>query len=261
MTPAIVLLTTATCFLLDGRSALQWTHHKLLRGRIERPILCDMATSGLLAINVVMIEADDAGIVAVFLWLTVLTATCFFPPILLTILGSAGGIAEPTPMQVFDSGRSARIVLFTLQHGAMIGFLGLSPWIDAVLIFQLVCRALPVFVVKHNFKPNFPGIWDKLGTEYLTGFLAIRFSMWAIETKLEEIPWLTLITTLVYPLLNFLQYQLTFLGTKIGSLIFREGRANLLPSQLGVRSAFSVYGTLSYCIWGTMLLLVAATIA
>lgn len=221
-----------------------------------------MATLGLLAINVVIIEADDAGVAAVFLWLTVTTATCFFPPILLTILGSAGGVAEPTQHQVFDAGRSARIVLFTLQHGAMIGFLGLSSWIDAVLIFQIVCRTLPTLVARYNIAPISDGFWCNIGTEFLAGFLGIRFSMWAIETRLEQIPWLTIVlASLVYPLMNFLQFQMTLIGIKVGSLVFREGRANVLPSQLGVRNAFSVYGTLSYCIWGTMLLMVAVTFA
>jgi hypothetical protein len=257
ITPFLLMLSVGLCSLLDGESSFKWSTFKYI-GKWKRTILRDMATLALFVINIVIIETDDAGLAAVCFWLFVVSATCFFPPIILTILGSASGISEPNPHQVFSAGRDAPVVLFALRHAAISGFLGFLPGIDAAIIGQLLRRHL-LLVVRHDLVPVSDGIWSSIGSEYLLGFMGIRFAMWAIETRFDEMPWITLISTVAYLLVNFLFHQLTLLGIRIGTLVFREGRANVLPSKLGVRNAFSVYGTVSFCLWSSMLMFLAAT--
>lgn len=256
MTPFFLLLTVGLCFLLDGSSSFKWSNYKYF-GTWERTVLRDMATLALFVINIVIIETDDAGIGAVLFWLCVLCATCFFPPIVLTVLGAASGIPEPNPHQIFSAGRDASVVLFALRHAAIAGFLGFLPAIDAAIVGQLLRRNMMI-VVRYDLVPVSDGIWSSIGSEFLTGFLGIRFSMWAIDTRFDEVPWITIIASIAYPLVNFLVHQLTLLGIKIGTLVFREGRANVLPSKLGVRNAFSVYGTVAFCLWSSMLMFLIA---
>ena len=257
ITPFLLLLTTGLCFLMDGQSSMTWSQYKYF-GLWERKVLRDLATIAMLLINVGVIECDDAGAAAVFLWMCVLTATCCFPPIVLTVLGLASGISEPNPHQIFCAGRSVSVILFSLRYAAVAAFLGGFAAIDGAIIVQLLRRNL-TFVVRYDLVPVSDGIWSSIGSEYLTGFLAVRFSMWAIDTRFEEVPWLTIFASVAFPLINFLIHQMTLLGIKIGMLVFREGRSNLLPNQLGVRNAFSVYGTLAFCIWSSLLLVLAVT--
>lgn len=257
ITPFLLLLTTGLCFLMDGQSSIQWSQYKYF-GLWERKVLRDLATIAMLLINVGVIECDDAGAAAVFLWMCVLMATCCFPPIVLTVLGLASGISEPNPHQIFSAGRSVSVILFSLRYAAIVAFLGAFAAIDGAILVQLLRRNL-TFVVRYDLVPVSDGIWSSIRSEYLTGFLAVRFSMWAIDTRFEEIPWLTIFATAAFALINFIMHQMTVLGIKVGMLVFREGRSNLMPNQLGVRNAFSVYGTLAFCIWSSLLLVLAVT--
>ena len=257
VTPFLLLLTAGICFLIDGQSSMKWSSYKYF-GMWDRKVMRDMATIAVLVINLVVIECDEAGMAAVFLWLCVITATCCFPPIILTILGSASGIPEPNPHQIFSAGRGATVVLFALRHSAVAAFLGILPAVDAAILMQLLRRNL-TFVVRYDLVPVSDGIWTSIGSEFLIGFLVVRISMWAIETRFEDVPWLTIIASLAFPLINFLVHQLTLVGIKIGTLVYREGRSNVLPNQSGVRNAFSVYGTLAFCAWSSILLLLAVT--
>jgi hypothetical protein len=257
ITPFLLLLTAGLCFLLDGQSSMKWSQYKYF-GLWERKVLRDMSTLAFLLINLVVIECDDSGTAAVFLWMCVLVATCCFPPIVLTILGLASGIAEPNPHQIVGAGRSACVVLFALRHAAVAAFLGIAPAVDGAILSQLLRRSLTC-VVRYDLVPVSDGIWSSLSSAFLFGFLGIRFAMWAVESQFETLPWLTIIATVAFLLINFIVHQMTRLGITIGILVYREGRCNVLPNQLGVRNSFSLSGTLSFCMWCSLLLVLAVT--
>ncbi|KAI2491029.1 hypothetical protein MHU86_23535 [Fragilaria crotonensis] len=257
ITPFLLLLTAGLCFLLDGQSSMKWSTYKYF-GLWERKVLRDMSTLAFLLINLVVVECDDSGSAAVFLWMCVLVATCCFPPIILTILGLAGGIAEPNPHQIVGAGRSACVVLFALRHAAVAAFLGIAPAIDGAILSQLLRRSF-TFVVRYDLVPVSDGIWSSLSSAYLFGFLGVRFAIWAVESQFDTLPMLTIIATVAFLLVNFIVHQMTRLGITIGILVYREGRGNVLPNQLGVRNAFSLSGTLSFCMWCSILLVLAVT--
>lgn len=257
ITPFLLLLTAGLCFLLDGQSSMKWSHYKYF-GLWERKVLRDLATLAFMLINVVVIECDDSGSAALFLWMCVLVTTCCFPPIILTTLGLASGIAEPNPHQIVSAGRSACVLLFALRHAAVASFLGIAPALDAAILSQLLRRNL-TFVVRYDLVPVSDGIWSSLSSNYMYAFLGCRCAMWFIESRLGALPWLTVIATVSLLVVNFLVHQMTRLGITIGILVYREGRSNVLPNQLGVRNAFTFAGTLSFCIWSSLLLVLAVT--
>ena len=257
ITPLCLMLTVALCLVIDGQSSLMWSSYRY--ARIERKVMRDMTTIILIAINLIIIECDDAGITAVFLWMVVMMSTCFFPPFVLTVLLMAGGLSyEPISHHILSSGRDASVVIFALRHAALASFLGYQPALDAALIMQLARRNF-VFVTVYELVPTADGVWCNFGSEFILGFLILRFSMWAIETKLEEIPWLTIVATIVFPIMNFLVQHITRVGIQVGTLVFKEGRANVLAGQMGVRSAVSIYGTMIFSIWATLMLLLIVT--
>jgi len=257
--PFILLIASVSCLLMDGQSSLKWNSVKI--GKFDRKIMRDIITMALLTANVVVIECDNsdyAASSAVFLWIVTVTATIFFPPVILTVLGLASGISEPNPHQIFCAGRCAVVVSFVLRHAALVGFIGLSPAIDAVLLLQLARKNI-TFVVCHNLVPYNDGIWSMLGNDALLILLAGRFSIWVLQTQLQEIPVLPILATTFLLVINYVFQSLTHLGIMMGSIVFLEGRKNILPGHMNIRSAFSVNGTTVFLLWSTLLLILAVT--
>ena len=259
ITPFLLLATAILSLLLDGQSSVKWSQTVRSRfGRWERKVLRDILTIAFLLLNIVVIECDGAGSAALFLWMSVLVSSCCFPPIILTILGLASGISAPNPHQIVSSARTAPVVHFALRHAAIAGFLGVGPLVDCVIVSQLLRRNLSI-LVRYDLVPVSDGIWSSISSEYLVGFAGIRTALWALESQARVIPWLTIISIVAFLVINFVVHQLTVLGISIGSLVFREGRSNVLPNQLGVRNTCSVSGTLAFCIWASLLMVLAVT--
>lgn len=252
--PFLLLLLTGFCLIIDGKSSLKWSIFKVLK--FDRELLRDIATISLITANVVVIECDDVGFAAVFLWLVTMLATIFFPPVILTILGHASGISEPTPMQIFCAGRCALIVSFSLRHAALVGFMGLSPSLDAALLLQLIRRNM-TFASRYELVPISDGIWSTCSNEALYIILATRLSIWVFQTQLQEIPILTILATFFLLIINFLFHNLTLFGIRTGSVVFGEGRKSVVPGHLGAHNCFSVNGAISFVCWLSMLLLLA----
>eukprot|EP00547_Thalassionema_nitzschioides_P011560 CAMPEP_0194256030 /NCGR_PEP_ID=MMETSP0158-20130606/35840_1 /TAXON_ID=33649 /ORGANISM="Thalassionema nitzschioides, Strain L26-B" /LENGTH=664 /DNA_ID=CAMNT_0038994577 /DNA_START=17 /DNA_END=2008 /DNA_ORIENTATION=+ len=173
--PFLLLVLTSSSLIIDGKSSLKWSTFKVWK--YDRKLIRDIATISLLTANILVIDYDGGEFSAVFLWIIVMLATVFFPPMILTILGLASGISEPTPLQVFCAGRCAVVISFALRHAALVGFIGLSPALDAALLLQLIRRNVTL-AVRYDMVPIGDGIWSTLSNEALYGILATRFSIW-----------------------------------------------------------------------------------
>jgi hypothetical protein len=259
ITPFLLLITATLCFLLDGLSSTSWSLYRYF-GLWERKILRDLATLSFLLINLIVIECDDAGSASVFLWMCVFLATCCFPPVVLTILGLASGTSEPNPHQIFMSGRSTCVVLFTLRHAAVAAFIGVIPAIDGAIAIQLLRRTF-TRVIRYDLVPVSDGLYSSIRTVYLLAIVVARIAMVKMETPIPNptTPGLTMLASVAFLIINFTMHQLTQFGIMIGRMSFQEGRANLLPNQSGVRNTFSVTGTLAFALWSTILLVLAVT--
>ena len=247
----IVLLGVliAVCFILDNASCTTFSKYTLRH--VEHKFLEEIAALALCVIVFIMIGFDATFIKAGTVWILMCLSTCFFPPIVTTILCQMSGATgiDISTEKLLVTGRAAAVVIFGLRYGLLVHILGFLPVLDSFFMWQLAMRQF-----------DLPSAWNKsmacelLLQEILWDFqlyyVGTRSAVKALELTVDKRSALdTLLVLFLLPVLNRVVVQLTFCGFKMGNKLFQSAQTELLPDQMSVHNAYNEMGVACCACW------------
>ena len=249
MTIVLLGVLIALCFILDSTSCTTFSKYTLRH--VGRKFLEDFAALALCVVVYIVIGFDATLIKAGMVWILLCISTCFFPPLVTTVLCRMSGAAdiEYSTEKLLVTGRAAAVVIFGLRYGLLVYILGLLPVLDSFFILQLAMRqfGLPT---AWNMTMCCELLLPEIALEFQLFYVGTRSAVKALELAVDKRAGLdTVLAVILLPILNRVVYQLTFCGFEMGNKLFQSAQTELLPNQMGVRNEYNGMGVACFALW------------
>ena len=260
------------CFFVDTKGPLDWTLYSIRDFIPGQPVLRDLAAICMAMMHFSSIEFSGMYL-GILHWHFIAIVTCFFTPFVIYIVERNDSPQRTKGfLKILTSARAWPVVVFGLRYGLLVAMCGISPSVNAVIIFRCLNRYLPKTGRHWLFPRNmFVGVGNisdcfikQLSTTYLiavAGLCAVLDYHSDLAVSFAELLLDSVFAIVALAYVNVSVYLLSKIGIKLGESNFHTGNSifmqahrasgavlsNIQPSPIGL-AAFLGCSFLLACI-------------